>query len=323
MNNLNIALPKRKTKIKTIAPGVGYMRIVMVNVYFVSSISDPDKWILVDCGMGPCSAQIKNAAKEYFGDDTAPSAIILTHGHFDHVGALPDLAREWNIPVYAHKMEMPYLTGKSSYPPPDPTVGKGIMPLFSPLFKRTPIDLGQQIQELKENDTIPGFPEWKIIYTPGHSPGHISLFRDYDRTLIVGDAFVTVQQESAFAIITQKQEVNPPPAYFTIDWYSSEKSLRKLAELKPEVAGTGHGIPMKGIVLRFQLDNLVKNFNEVAVPNQGRYVHQPVIANENGIVAIPKKVDNPYYKMIFSAALITLAGIAIYKAVDASRQQSY
>ena len=47
------------------------------------------------------------------------TAIVMTHGHFDHVGALEDLAEEWDTPVDAHPLEHPYLDGKASYPPGD------------------------------------------------------------------------------------------------------------------------------------------------------------------------------------------------------------
>ena len=59
---------------------------------------------------------------------------------------------------------------------------------------------------------------WRWIFTPGHSPGHISLFRDSDRTLIVGDAFVTTKQESLMSVMTQRMEMHGPPMYFTPDW---------------------------------------------------------------------------------------------------------
>ena len=66
-----------------------------------------------------------------FGHGNRPAAILLTHGHFDHVGALKTLAEEWDVPVYAHTLELPYLTGRSSYPPPDPSVGGGAMAAMS------------------------------------------------------------------------------------------------------------------------------------------------------------------------------------------------
>lgn len=48
-------------------------------------------------------------------------AILLTHGHLDHAGSCPELAEAWNVNVYAHRLELPYLTGKSTHPPLDVT----------------------------------------------------------------------------------------------------------------------------------------------------------------------------------------------------------
>ena len=50
--------------------------------------------------------------KERFGENNKPKAIVLTHGHFDHVGAVVDLVRKWDVPVYAHEAELPYLTAE-------------------------------------------------------------------------------------------------------------------------------------------------------------------------------------------------------------------
>src|SRR4051812_27359788 len=107
-----------------IAPDVAYRRLAIVNVGFVGRPKATDRqWTLVDAGLFGTKAFIQGAAAERFGPDSRPAAIVLTHGHFDHVGALEDLAAEWDSPIYAHPLEHPYLNGKQSYPPPDPTVG--------------------------------------------------------------------------------------------------------------------------------------------------------------------------------------------------------
>src|SRR5687768_16996515 len=126
-------------------------------------------------------------AKDIFGAESKPSSIILTHGHFDHVGALASLLEEWDVPVYAHEQELPYLTGQSSYPPPDPSVGGGLISTMSFLFPAGPIDVGQYVKSLPFDNTIPELPGWKFIHTSGHAPGHISLFREHDKVLIAGD----------------------------------------------------------------------------------------------------------------------------------------
>jgi glyoxylase-like metal-dependent hydrolase (beta-lactamase superfamily II) len=113
---------------------------------------------------------------------------------------------------------------------------------------------------------------WRWIHTPGHTAGHVSLFRDEDRVLIAGDAFVTTQQESLYAVMQQKEVVQGPPAYFTPDWVSARRSVEALAALDPAIAATGHGTPMQGAELKQGLADLIANFDEVAVPDRGKYV---------------------------------------------------
>jgi len=243
----------------------------IVNLYFVGNPRAADKsWVLVDAGLPLSASSIAAAAAEIYGPESRPSVIILTHGHFDHVGALPELAEHWDVPVYTHPLEMPYLTGKSSYPPPDPAVGGGAMSFLSRLYPRGPFNLGHRVHRLPEDGTVPGMVGWRWVHTPGHSPGHVSLFRDADRTLIAGDAFVTTKQESALAVLLRKQHVHRPPAYFTPDWTSAHRSVELLARLRPNIAATGHGIPMYGEIMRQQLDALARDFDRVAVPSHGR-----------------------------------------------------
>ena len=107
---------------------VAYLAQPIVNVYAVGTPGAGDRsWVLVDAGLPGTAEQIARAAEEYFGPGARPAAIVLTHGHFDHRGGLRELAERWDVPVYAHELELPYLTGRSDYPPPDPTVGGGGM----------------------------------------------------------------------------------------------------------------------------------------------------------------------------------------------------
>ena len=89
-------------------------------------------------------------------------------------------------------------------------------------------------------------PGWRAVYTPGHTAGHVSIWREHDRTLIAGDAVVTTKQESLLAVMAQRPELHGPPAYFTQDWERAAQSVRTIAALEPEVLATGHGIVMRG-----------------------------------------------------------------------------
>lgn len=145
---------------------------------------------------------------------------------------------------------------------------------MSPMFPNEAVNLTGYIEELPLNGTVPYMEEFQWIHTPGHSPGHVSLFRERDGALIVGDAFVTVKQESLYKVFTQEKEMNGPPKYFTTDWALAFDSVKKLAALKPAIAITGHGLPMSGEELTQNLKRLADNFEEMAIPNKGKYVNK-------------------------------------------------
>src|SRR5688572_13456253 len=101
-----------------VADGVWGMKDIFVNIYMVENKAD-NTWALIDAGLKSSAPKIKLMAREIFADNETPSCIILTHAHFDHIGSLKELVSFWNVPVYAHYLELPYLTGQSAYPPPD------------------------------------------------------------------------------------------------------------------------------------------------------------------------------------------------------------
>ena len=297
------------TRFFTVAPGVWGMKDVFVNMYMILNPFDGN-WVLVDAGLKWSALKIKKMAKQLFGQHGAPSSIILTHGHFDHVGSAQSLAENWNIPVFAHYLEIPYLTGKSSYPPPDPTVGGGLMSLMSWLYPATPINLWNHVNVLPENGRVPGLPEWKYIHTPGHSPGHISLFRESDHVLIAGDAFVTTKAESAFSTMFQTKALSGPPKYFTYDWTLARESVNSLLKLEPEVVATGHGRPMQGNEMRKSLQNLYEHFYKLAVPSIGRYLDDPAITNATGVIYTPPGNINKKLVAINILSITVLAAVA-------------
>ena len=184
------------------------------------------------------------------------------------------------------------------------------MAALSRLYPRGPIDLGDQVQALPENGTVPDMPGWRWIHTPGHTPGHISLFRDEDRTLIAGDAFVTTKQESATAVLAQRPELHGPPAYFTPDWEAARDSVERLAALQPLRVATGHGPPLEGEAMLRDLHALARNFSRRAVPAEGRYVHQPAVFDENGVVAVPPPVADRLPRVLLGVGLgLMLTGV--------------
>ena len=285
-----------------IAPDVGWLPVSFVNVYFIGRPGGP--WILVDAGLPGRANQIMEAAEARFGAGARPEAIVLTHGHFDHAGSVLPLAAQWDVPVYAHRLELPYLTGKSDYPPPDPTVG-GAMAFLSRFTPSRARNLGQCARELKPNE-VPGAPGWDWLATPGHSPGHVSLFRPSDRVLLAGDAFATMNMDSWSGLITGKRTLARADAPFNTDWEATRLSVKELATLRPNVAGCGHGIPRCDADLPARLENFSERFR---APHSGRYVRRPARTDESGIVSLPPAPFDPV--PFATAAALILAGVAL------------
>ena len=289
-----------------VVPGLHVLRDVFVNLYYASA--EPTQplgpWVLVDTGLpGSASKIMQHAA--VFGVDNPPAAIVLTHAHFDHAGSLEALLELWpGVPVYAHPLELPYLTGRSSYPPPDPTVGGGLMAYLSFIYPTRPYNLGTRVQPLPPDGSVPSLPGWRWLHTPGHTPGHVSFFREADKVLVAGDAFTTVKGESALATISQIQAVHGPPAYFTPDWDAARVSVAELLSLVPEVAATGHGIAMHGEQLRTELAYLAVHFNGLVRPKVGRYAHQSAVADAEGVRSVPPPLVSPWVKGLAAASVL-------------------
>jgi glyoxylase-like metal-dependent hydrolase (beta-lactamase superfamily II) len=253
-----------------VALDLAYLRLSIVNVVFFGTADQGDRnWVLIDTGLPGSAKSIRKSAEARYGENVRPGAIIMTHGHFDHVGAVRELAADWDVPVYCHPRERPFLNGTEAYPPPDPAV-RGLMARLSPLYPRNPIDLDGHLRPLPDDGSVPLMPGWRWIFTPGHSPGHISLWNPETRTLLAGDAIVTTGQESAYEAIAQTPEMHGPPAYFTPDWASAEQSVKALAALEPELVITGHGRAMSGPVMLAALHTLADDFVNIAVPPHKR-----------------------------------------------------
>lgn len=286
-----------------VAPGLYRINSAYVNAYLLGEPGEP--FVLVDTGMPFSAEQIKKAVDDRFGVQARPEAIVLTHGHFDHAGSVEELSRYWDVPVYVHPMEIPYVTGQSEYPPADPTVG-GFGGQLSRFYTNKPYNVSERVHQLPADGSVPGFTEWKWLYTPGHTPGHISLFREKDAVLVAGDALTTMNMRNMGDMMSGKPELNGPPEYFTPDWILALKSIDELASLRPSIIAAGHGEPLYYRGLELDLIDFADRF---LPPKEGRYVDAPAHFDETGLVSLPPPAKDPLPKIMAGTAAGLLATI--------------
>jgi glyoxylase-like metal-dependent hydrolase (beta-lactamase superfamily II) len=274
------------------------IKTLVSNAYLVGN---SDCWILIDTLASGRERAIKQAAEARFGPSARPQAIVLSHGHIDHSGSAAGLADYWNVKIYAHRLEHPYLRGRSLYPPLDHTA-PGFFSGLSRLFPSKTPNLGDRVMELDSNRPLPWLSDWQCHFTPGHSPGHVAFFRPAGAILVAGDAITTMNLNSFTGTATQRQEVCGPPVPGTIDWQQAHRSVRQLAGLRPDAICAGHGRPMLGAA-----DALQRLADDFPIPAHGRYVRQPAITGENGIQYLPPAPFDLTPKLLASAGLAVVA----------------
>lgn len=163
-------------------------------------------------------------AKRILGDleGREVSAHALTHAHFDHYGASHAVCERLGIPLWCGADDVAAVeAGKM--------VARGGR--MVPAAKAHRVD-----RALTEGDEVAGFT---VLDTPGHSPGHVSYWRESDRTLLCGDVMW------GYNPFLMRGPIREPFTSFSPDAELNRASARRLAELEPALVCFGHGKPLR------------------------------------------------------------------------------
>lgn len=154
--------------------------------------------ILVDTGVPGLLGEIRDAMEKAGVPFNRLNKIILTHQDIDHIGSLPEIlkAADHKIEVFAHEEEKPYIEGDKTPIKMNPErIAKMMEALPEDQRKKIQSVFGKPItakvdQTISDGEVLPYCGGITVIYTPGHTPGHISLYHHQSKTLITGDALV-------------------------------------------------------------------------------------------------------------------------------------
>lgn len=189
-----------------------------INVYLAGDV-------LIDAGSRHAAGRILRQLRGH-----AVKLHALTHAHADHQGSSHEICQELDIPLWCGELDAPAVEDgriRERMPP------QLINSLIGRVFPGPPHPVARR---LHEGDSVAGF---QVLDTPGHSAGHVSFWRESDRTLICGDVFTNIDT------ITGLPGLHEPKRFFTPDPARNRESMRRLAELEPALVCFGHGRPLR------------------------------------------------------------------------------
>ena len=209
-----------------IIPNVHLIPNTVANPYL---LIDPDGLTLIDAGLPGSHRKI---LRYLAGLGYAPGGlkrILITHADFDHVGGLAPLKAATGARVFASPVEAQAIAeGHASRPlKPRSAITKFLFDLMAGLFKPAPVKVDEL---LADGQILPVLGGLRIVETPGHTPGHISLFAPAAGILFCGDS-----------IVSGETGLRGSSGANNWDQAKSDESVRKQAALGARILCSGHG----------------------------------------------------------------------------------
>lgn len=153
----------------------------------------------------------------------------LTHAHPDHQGASADVCRTFGVPLCCGAPDAAAMeAGTTAQSLPLAAIHGLAGWIAGPPY---PVS-----RRLHEGDLVGDFT---VIATPGHTPGHVSYWREADRTLILGDVLAHVHP------LLRTIGLREPLPIFTVDIAANRRSARAVTALRPRLVCFGHGPPLR------------------------------------------------------------------------------
>lgn len=220
---------------REIAPDVYVLQVLPAHLLNVYVIGD----VLVDAGTPWHAGTIIDSLR-----GRAVSAHVLTHCHPDHQGSSAAVCRHFGIPLWTGAADAPAVEQGAALAASLPRLPLGR------LWDRVLSGPGHPVQRVLRNgdDVAAGFV---VLETPGHTPGHVSFWRESDRVLIAGDVLLGINPRTGRAGLHEHLD------FACTDPRRNRASAERVAELGPEVICFGHGPPLGGAAPR--LRTLMKN----------------------------------------------------------------
>ena len=182
---------------------------------------------LVDAGL-PGQAETIGAALTEVGIGVRDlRRIIFTHQDLDHVGSGAALVRQSGARVLAHSADAPHIDGSLRLLKPSPEMLEQRPQMREILERLEPVGVVEHLEDGERLDLAGGI---RVIFTPGHTPGHLSLYLERSKVLIAGDA-----------LRAERGSLNGPNPSMTLDMRTALQSIRRLADLEIDTIVCYHG----------------------------------------------------------------------------------